>query len=108
MDRVLADALNKLNTQNQKLREVENIFRQLEATSKTLWAQLFLQAQGKNVSEREAQVASSKDWSDFAKGLAEAESAYNFERRRFEILNNAFIAELNSFKAESALIKKQV
>lgn len=107
MDRVLADRLNSLNEQNEKLKRAEGNFRQLEAHKDVLWAQLYLRAEGKNVAEREAVVAASDDWRNYVTGLSNAETEYNYERRRFEILSQAYIAELNTYKQEAGVIRKQ-
>lgn len=66
-----------------------------------------MKAEGANASLREANVYSTQGWRDFIDGLADIESAKNKEKRRFDILMNAFIAELNTFKREGALIGKE-
>lgn len=71
-----------------------------------LAAQLFLKADGKNVAEKEAQVYASQDWIDFSRGLAEAQSKYNHERRRYELRIKAYDAEHLTMKVEAPVIKR--
>lgn len=100
MDRELATRLNNLNEQNARLKDIEYAYQSAEATRKTNFAQLFLAAEGKSVAEREYNVYASPEWIAFAKALAGYETDYNYEKRRFDILFNAFYAELNTLKLE--------
>lgn len=106
MDSTLAERLNKLNEQNDILSRKERIFLGLDANKKVMAAQLFLKAQGKSVAEKEAVAFSGEDWQNFVKGLAQVESEYLFERRRFDILEKAFQAEYLTMKRESDIIPK--
>jgi len=107
MDSRLDERLNALADQIDLLREVETAFLLLEASKKPLYSQLFLKAEGKNVAEKEANAYNSKDWRDFAAGLVEAESAFNHERRRYELKLKAYDAEHLSLKTETPVIKRQ-
>lgn len=107
MDRRLEERLEKLSDQIDKLRKVEAVFLELEATKKPLYSQLFLKADGKSVADREAFAYSSDDWRDFAAGLVEAESAFNHERRRYELQLKAYDAEHLTLKTETPIIKRQ-
>lgn len=107
MDRRLEERLEKLADQIDKVREAEHAFLQLEASRKPLYSQLFLGAEGKNVAEKEAHAYHSKDWRDFAAGLVEAESAFNHERRRYELQLKAFDSEYLTYKIEESVIRRQ-
>jgi hypothetical protein len=107
MDTLLGSRLNALNEQNDKLQKAEAQYLELEAHRKVLFSQLYLAAEGKNVAEKEANVYVSDDWKRFIGGLIAAETRFNFERRRFEILDKAFLAEYSTLKREADLIPKQ-
>jgi hypothetical protein len=107
MDSRLDERLTKLADQIDELREVEKRFLALEAHRKPLYSQLFIKAEGKNVAEREALAYDSQEWRDFAAGLVEAESDYNHERRRHELMLKAYDAEHLTLKTEAPIIKRQ-
>lgn len=106
MDRSLADRLNELWKQSDVLKEAEAIFLRLEAERKPLLAQLTLKAEGKSFAEREARALASDDWRRFIGGHVAAEVAFNFERRKFEILEKAYLAEHATFKLDERSIRK--
>ena len=106
MDSVLADRLNKLTAQNKRLRDAEELFLELEANKKPLLAQLILKSPGKSFAEREAQALASEDWINFIKFHVMKETEFNFEKRKYAILEQAYYAELNTYKREDALIKR--
>jgi flagellar biosynthesis/type III secretory pathway chaperone len=106
MDRSLADRLNELWKQSDRLKEVEGRYLELEANKKSLLAQLTITAQGKSFAEREAQALASADYKNFLAALVEAETAFNFERRKWEILDKAYLAEYSTFKIEDRSIRK--
>lgn len=107
MDKLLADRLNLLNKQNDKLKQAEGEFLLLDAEKDSFKATLFLVSMGESVKEREAKAMASSEYSSFMKALAEKENAFHHERRRYSILENAFYAELSTFKNEMQLIKKE-
>ena len=107
MDRRLADRLNEIDSQLEKLRQCEMHFLDLEAHRKVLAAQLFIKADGRSVAEREAQVYSSQEWIDFSGGHAQAETEFNHERRRYELLLKAYDAEHLTLKTETPVIRRQ-
>lgn len=88
-----------------KAAEVNFLF--LDAHKKVLFAQLFLKADGKNITERESSVYASQDWIDFSRGLAESESQYNHERRTLELLIKKYDGAHLTLKTESPVIKRQ-
>ncbi len=104
MDLELAARLTALKNQAVSVREAESEFRQAEATKKSLFAQAFLKTNSTlSVVARESCVYASQEWLAFAKALALAETNYNFARMRFDILKDAYYAELNTFKREHSL-----
>lgn len=107
MDRRLEERLEKLADQIEKLRDVERVYLELEANKKPLYSQLFLKSEGKNVAEKEANAYDSRDWRGFILGLVEAESAFNHERRRYELQLKAYDAEHLTLKTETPVIKRQ-
>ena len=106
MDRTLADRLNELWKQSDALKEAEEIFLRLEAERKPLLAQLTLAQEGKSFAEREARALASSDWKRFIAGHVMAETMYNHARRKFEILDKAYLAEHATFKIEDRSIRK--
>jgi hypothetical protein len=107
MDDRLYVRLEKIEESIETLRKVERAFLMLEANKKVLAAQLYLKAEGKNVAEKEAQAFSTNDWINFSKGLAEAESAFNHERRMYELRLKAYDAEHLTLKTETPAIRRQ-
>lgn len=107
MDSRLQKRLERLEAQIERLRDAERIFLQLEAHKKVLAAQLFVKAEGKNVAEREAATFSSDDWITFSNAHYEAETDFNYERRRYELQLKAYDAEHLTLKTETPVIKRQ-
>lgn len=106
IDTLLAERLNALNEQNDALRMAEFVFLELDANKKALLAQLTLKSEGKSFSEREAHALASSDWALFRKAHVQAESDYNYEKRRFAILESAYLAAHATYKNEEQLIRK--
>lgn len=107
MDDRLYKRLEKIESSIEDLREAERAFLELEANRKVLYSQLFLKAEGKNVAEREAAAYASDDWIKFMAGHVEAESAFNHERRMYELRLKAYDAEHLTFKNEAPVIRRQ-
>lgn len=107
MDRGLAERLNALNEQNDRLKAVEAQYLALEANRKSLLGKLISQQPGKSFAEREMQAYASAEWIDFAKGLADVEADYEFEKRRYDILDKAYLADHLSAKLDGETIKRQ-
>lgn len=107
MDSRLEERLTKVSVQIDKLRETERVFLTLEANRKVMAAQLYLRAEGKSVAEKEANVYASESWTAFIAGHVEAESAYNHERRRYELMLKAYDAEHLTLKTETPAIRRQ-
>lgn len=106
MDRRLSEALNRLSKQIDTVHKVEASYLSLEAASKSHFATLLLAAEGKTVSEREAQVYASEEWKLFAKGLAEAEASFHRERARLELYTKGYDAEHLSYKMQGTAIQR--
>jgi len=107
VDQRLNDRLEKLADQIDILRLAEEAFLELDAHKKVLAAQLFLKAEGRSVAEKEAVVYASQDWINFTLGHVQAESAFNHERRRYELQLKAYDAEHLTLKTETPVIRRQ-
>ncbi len=105
-DLELTKCLTDLKAQSVKLRLSEGIWSKAEATKKTNFAQLFLKAEGKSVAEREHAVYASEEWINFSLALAGYQTDLNWEKRKFDILQMAYYAQLNQLKAESMAIAR--
>lgn len=101
MDQALADRLNALNKQALIVKSFDGIFRTAEATKNSIFAQSFLKTDSSLSNEvRKNLVHSTLEWQNFMTALAEAETNYNFEKMYFDILKDAYYAELNTFKRD--------
>lgn len=107
MDAILKDRLKRLWEQNDVLKAAEAQYLELEANKKPMLAQLTLAQEGKSFAEREARAYASADWKQFCAGLVVAESTFNFEKRKFSILENAFFAAHSTFKLDERSIRKK-
>jgi hypothetical protein len=107
LDSKLRQRLEKIEQSLISLRVAEKKYLTLEAHRKVLFSQLYLQAQGKNVAEKEANAYATEDWQNFCAGHVEAESDYNHERRRYELQLKAYDAEHLTLKTEVPVIKRQ-
>lgn len=108
MDKLLGKRLNLLNKQSEKLAQAHGEFLLTEAGKDSLKAELFL-AQPADLSQkdREARALSDEKWRIFMRHLAEKETAFHFEKRRYSILENAYYGELATYKNEMSLISKE-
>lgn len=107
MDTRLNERLEKVADQIEILKEAESMFLALEANRKVMFSQIYLKAEGKNVAEKEANTYASDDWISFCSGHVVAESAYNHERRRYELMLKAYDAEHLTLKTETPVIRRQ-
>ena len=107
MDDLLRTRLNQLQDQSQLLKQAEGSYRLQEAKRKSLEADLFLATSGKSVAEREAGVFASDVYKEFMADLARLETNFNHHRRRFSILESAYLAEYASYKIDANLIRKE-
>ncbi len=106
MDRQLANRLNALTKQNEKLAQVRSAYLLLEAERKHREAVLIRRSEGKSQAERTTVAHSTTEWLVFQRELAELESAYEFEKLKYEILDKAWTSEYGTYKIEEGLIRK--
>ncbi len=107
VDSVLGSRLNLLSAQNDKLHQVEGGYLLQEAKRKTMEATIFMTASGGSVKDRESMVHADVEYVKFMEELSKMESRFNFEKRRYEILLNAYYGELACYKREMGLIQKE-
>lgn len=108
MDSLLGMRLNNLNDQNKILEHAEGSFLLQEAELEALGESIFLSnADYGNVAERKAIVRTNPDYTALVAVVIDLKKKFNFEKRRFDILQNAFFAEHSSFKREAGLIQKE-
>lgn len=109
MDKILRDRLTAIHKQISLLFEAEKLSGELEASEKTMYAQLFLATDStQSIEQRKNIVYASRDWRDFSKGLVLAQAQKNQARRLLELLNAAFQAEYLEHKITHDTIKKQL
>lgn len=107
MDQELREKLINLDLQNEILREAEAEFLLKDAGRKPMEADQFLTVVTGSIAERQAKAHTTEEYIAYVKDLAEVQAKYLFEKRKYSILENAFYAELNTFKREMGLIDKQ-
>lgn len=98
----------KTNIENriEDLQEAEEVLLNLEASEKTIYANLFLKAEGKNIDERKSKVETNQEYIDFKKGLAVAKVKVNRLKRLYDLSLRAGDWEYGTYKIESEAIKK--
>jgi hypothetical protein len=107
MDRTLAERLNNLNLQNDKLLIARGEYLIKEAERKHFEATLIQSAEGKSQAEKSVNAQATLDWANFHRQLAILENAFRFEELRYDILDKAFQAEYLSAKLDNETIKRQ-
>ena len=107
IDRALAERLNNLSAQNDRLTAARGAYLLKEAERKTYEARLIREAEGKSHAEKTVVAQSHEFWRKFHVELAELENAYEFEKLRYDILDKAFTAEYLSMKLDADTIKRQ-
>lgn len=107
MDRTLADRLNALSLQNDTLKNARTSYLLKEAERKHFEATLISGAQGKSIAEKTINAQASEEWVEFHRELARLESAYEFEKLKYDILDKAYLAEHATFREEASQIRKQ-
>jgi hypothetical protein len=108
MDAALKKCLRILDDQIHKLSIKEHEYLFQSAQKDILYSELFREATGKSVADRQAEVYSHPRWLDFMTTLTTSHVEFNEERRTYEIFLKAFDAEYLSLKIDSAAIKRQV
>lgn len=104
MDSRVHEKLQRWHSQIDELEKIEQQCLGLESQEDSLWSALFLNAEGKNVAEKEAVANSHQDWRDFQSGLVAARVAYNRSKRELELRQAAYQAEYLQAKHESEAI----
>jgi hypothetical protein len=92
MDKRLEERLSRWLTQIEEVHAKELAWRKLDASEKSLLAELTLKAEGKSHAERETRALASQSWKDFshAKRLLELKAkAYDAEHVTYKIENEA-------------------
>lgn len=107
MDRALAERLNNLNAQNEKLTEARGAYLLKEAQRKNFEALMIKNAEGKSQAEKTVNAQALAEWLKFQEELARLENAFEFEKLRYDILDKAFTAEYLSAKLDADTIKRQ-
>lgn len=106
MDSRLEERLRKWHEQLEKVQKCERVCFELEASEKSFFSELFLHAEGKSIAEREARAYTQDEWIKFAKGLAQAKSDYNHERRLLELKQKSFESEYLTYKLEHDAVRR--
>jgi hypothetical protein len=104
------DLDHSLSQWDKKIQELEGVEAKaltLDAHEKMLYADLFLQAEGKTVAEREAWVYTRKTWKEFKLGHVEATTLSNKAKRELALKQKRFDAEYLKQKIEYELAHKQ-
>lgn len=106
MDSQLGKRLNELLKQNAALKLAETQYLTLEANRKPMLAKLTLGAIGRSHAEREAIAYASQDWADFMAGHVQAESDYQYAKRRYDIFDKSYLAEHATFNRDAKTISR--
>jgi hypothetical protein len=106
MDKRLEERLSRWLTQIEEVHAKELAWRKLDASEKSLLAELTLKAEGKSHAERETRALASQSWKDFSQGLAIAESEFNHAKRLLELKAKAYDAEHVTYKIENEAVKR--
>lgn len=108
LDRELAERLNNLNAQNEKLTAARGAYLLKEAERKHFEAARIMEAAGKSHAERTVNAQATPEWLSFQKELARLETQFEFEKLRYDILDKAFQATYLSTKLDADTVKRQV
>ena len=87
------------------LEDMERRFLHLEGLEKSLFGELYKKTEG-SIPERESEVHSSKDWTDFKKGLAEAKAMFMKSKRQLDFYIKAYEAEYLECKQVNEAIRR--
>lgn len=108
MDSRLQECLNKWHSHLDDLRRAESECLSLEGSEKSIFAELFLNVNGKNIAERESGAYSTEEWKNFKDQLVDAKCRYNHKKRVLELIQKEFDAEYLSFKVEADAIRRNI
>lgn len=107
IDRGLATRLNDLSRQNEALNVARGAYLLKEAERKHFEACLVKVADGKSHAERLINAQAEIAWLKFQRELAGLETAYEFEKLKYDILDKAYLAEHLSLKIDGSTIGRQ-
>lgn len=107
MDRALAERLNNLNLQNEKLSAARGAYLLKEASRKNFEALMIKNSEGKSHAEKTTSAQAQEEWLQFHEELSILENAFEFEKLRYDILDKAFMAEYLGLKLDTDTIKRQ-
>ena len=105
MDSKLQEMASRIEKQIKKLQQAEEILMNLEASEKSLYANLYLDTSG-TVAERDARVEINPDWIAFKGAMKDAKVMANREKRMLELFFKAGDWEYGTMKREHAAIGK--
>lgn len=108
MDKSLKDRGVKISRQIDILKPAHEEYLFFKAHEEVMWAKIYLQSNGKNVAEKEAQTYASQEWQDFLKGKIQSEARYYDELRKYELYKMAWQSEYGSLKYDTDAIKRGV
>lgn len=106
MDVRLKDRLDKWHRQIDIVFEAEEIFLNMKGMNDIMEAELSLSQEGDSMTEKKFKAKKTKDWKDFIKGKAKAESYYNKQKRLLDIKIKAYEAEYLECKREHEAMMK--
>lgn len=105
-DRTLAQRLNELTTQNEKLHAARQAYLLKDAARKHFEARAIQSAPGKSHAERTVNAQATEDWRDYQMDVAQLEAAFEFEKLKYDILDKAWLAEYLGAKLDGDTIKR--
>lgn len=108
IDQLLAERLNAIAKQIEKLVPIEALYMDLAGSKEGLHGVLYLKAEGKTSAEKNAKVYASAEWTALKSAIAAKGAEYNREKRWLEMLFKAYDAAHATFKIESSAIIRGV
>jgi len=106
MDQKLKDQLDEWYKLVEVLSQKERVYFELEGNEKVLYSKLFLNAEGKTVADKEAEVYSSEDWIDFQVGKNIAKVDFLKHKRFLDVTQASYQAEYLQCKQDYDSIRK--
>lgn len=104
----LAELIERLEKQNEKVGIARNAYLAKDAEKKTFEARLIRDADGKSHAEKTVLAQATEDWLSFQKDLARLEAVFEFEKFKLEILEKEWLAEYASLKSDERQLKRSV
>ena len=108
MELALKKSLNKWWNHIEALDSIERIYRNFEASEKTMLGVLVGKDKGDGgITERTSRAKASQDYIDLCNGLAETKVSFHTAERKLELYKKAFDAEYLTSKQEFEAINKR-